>query len=64
MSQLRLAAAATAPRAKFAEKVQKPPLGFNVIRFELNGFNASIWVPWSPQIPTSHDKLIKKFKFI
>ena len=35
-------------RAKFTEKVHKPPLGFNVINFELNGFNASIWVPWSP----------------
>ena len=34
-------------RAKFAKKVHKPPLGVNVIDFELNGFNASIWVPWS-----------------
>jgi hypothetical protein len=27
-------------RAKFAEKVHKPPLWINVIDFELNGFNA------------------------
>ena len=32
-------------RSKIAEKVHKPPLGVNVINFELNGFNASIWVP-------------------
>ena len=31
--------------AKFAKKVNKPPLGVNVINFELNRFNASIWVP-------------------
>ena len=36
-----------AQRAKFAKKVHKPPLRVNVISFELNGFNASIWVPWS-----------------
>ena len=30
--------------AKIAEKVHKPPLGVNVINFELNGFNAFIWV--------------------
>ena len=35
-------------RAKIAEKVHKPPLCVNVINFELNGFNAFIWVPWSP----------------
>jgi hypothetical protein len=29
-------------RAKFAEKVQKPPLQVNVIIFELNGLDASI----------------------
>ena len=28
-------------RARFTEKVHKPPLGVNVIDFELNGFNAS-----------------------
>jgi hypothetical protein len=28
-----------AQRAKFARKVHKPPLGVNVINFELNGFN-------------------------
>ena len=38
-------------RAKFAKKVHKPPLRVNVINFELNGFNASIWVPWSPSDP-------------
>ena len=32
-------------RAKFAEKVHKPPLCINVINFELNWFDASIWVP-------------------
>ena len=40
-----------APRAKFAEKVHKPPLWVNVINFELNGLDASIWVPWSPSDP-------------
>ena len=34
-----------AQRAKIAKKVHKPPLGVNVINFDLNGFNASIWVP-------------------
>ena len=38
----------TTQRAKIAEKVHKPPLVVNVINFELNGFNASIWVTWSP----------------
>ena len=38
-------------RAKFAKKVHKPPLRTNVINFILNGFNASIWVPWSPSDP-------------
>ena len=38
-------------RAKIAEKVHKPPLGINVINFELNEFNAFIWVPWSPSDP-------------
>ena len=37
-----------AQRAKNAEKVHKPSLAVNVINFELNGFNASIWFPWSP----------------
>ena len=40
-----------AQRAKFAEKVHKPPLWVNVINFELNGLDASIWVPWSPSDP-------------
>ena len=35
-------------RAKIAEKVHKPPLAINIINFELKGFNAFIWVPWSP----------------
>ena len=48
-------------RAKFAEKVHKPPLGLKVINFELNGFNASIWVP---QTPKRCDALIEIFKFI
>ena len=38
-------------RTKFAEKIHKPPLWINVITFELNGLNASIWVPWSPSDP-------------
>ena len=50
-----------AQRAKFAEKVHKPPLGVNVIDFELKGFNASIWIPRTPK---SHDALIEVFKFI
>ena len=54
-----------AQRAKFAEKVHKPPLGVNVIKFELNGFNASISVFWSPtDPPKSYDALIKVFKVI
>ena len=40
-----------AQRAKFAKKVHKPPLRVNVINFELKGFNAPIWVPWSPSDP-------------
>ena len=43
--------ASASQRAKFAKKVQKPPLRFNVINFELNRFNASIWVPCSPSNP-------------
>ena len=38
-------------RAKFAKKVHKPPLWVIVIYFELNGLDASIWVPWSPLRP-------------
>ena len=30
---------------KFAKKVHKPPVWVNVIDFELNGLDASIWVP-------------------
>ena len=47
---------AGAQRAKFAQKVHKPPLRVNVIHFELNWFNAFIWVSWSPSDP-------KKLKF-
>ena len=31
-----------AQRARFTEKVHKPPLGVNVIDFELNGFNVEL----------------------
>ena len=41
----------TPQRAKFAQKVHKPPLEVNVINFELNECNAFIWVPWSPSDP-------------
>ena len=51
-------------RAKFAEKVYKPPLGVNVNNFELNGLDASIWVPWSPSDPKNCDELKEAFKFI
>ena len=34
-------------RAKFPKKFHKPPLGVNIINFELNWFNASIRVPWN-----------------
>ena len=50
-----------AQRAKFAEKVHKPPLRGDAINFELNGFNASILVP---QTPKTCDELIEVFKFI
>ena len=33
-----------AQRAKFAEKVHKPPSWVNVVNFELNGLDDSIWV--------------------
>ena len=46
-----------AQRAKIAAKVHKPPLGVN---FELNGFNASIWVPWSLSYPKNYDALIEE----
>ena len=38
-------------RDKINEKVHKPPLRVNLISFKLNGFNASIWVPWSSSDP-------------
>ena len=47
-----------------AEKVHKPPIRVSVINFELNGFNASIWVSWSPSDPKSYNALIEVFKFI
>ena len=56
-----------APRAKFAEKVHKPPLWVIVIKLiELNGLDASIWVPWSPSDPKKLwcTALIEVFKFI
>ena len=43
--------ATAAQRAKFAQKVHKLPLMVNIINFELNGFNASIWVPGNPSDP-------------
>ena len=50
-------------RAKFAKKVHKPPLRVNVINFELNGFNTSIWVPFGvPQTSKSCDALIHKIQ--
>ena len=47
-----------APKAKCAEKVHKPTLWVNIINFELNRLDASIWVPLSPSDPKSHDTLI------
>ena len=47
-------------RAKFAQKVHKPPLGVNVINFELNGFNVFLWVPWS----LSESKVFKFTKYV
>ena len=40
------------------EKVHKPPLGVNVINFELNGFLGV------PQTPKSYNALIEVFKFM
>ena len=53
-----------AKRDENVEMVHKPPLGVNVINFELNGFNASIWVSWNPSDPKSYNTLIEVFKFI
>ena len=33
------------------KRFTNPPLWVNVINFELNGLDASIWVPWSPSDP-------------
>ena len=37
--------------AKIAQSVKKPPRTVNVIDFDFFGFNASIWVSWSPLGP-------------
>ena len=37
-----------AQRTKIAEKVHKTPFVVSPTNFELNGFNALIWVPRSP----------------
>ena len=51
--------------AKFSEKVHKPSLWINVINFELNVFDASISVLWSPSDPKiSRNALIEVFKII
>ena len=54
-------------RAKFIQKVHKPPLGVNVVHFELNGVNAFIWVPWSPSDPkklSSMDRNIQIHRYV
>ena len=51
-------------RTKIAEKVHKPSFGINFINFELNGFNALIWVPWSPSYTKKFNALIEVLKFI
>ena len=38
-----------AQRAKFVEKVHKPPLRIYVINFELKGFKGSLGVPQPPK---------------
>ena len=43
--------AAAAPWARAANFVKKPPLIVNVTYLEVNCFNASMWVPWSPSDP-------------
>ena len=57
-----------AKRDKNVEKVHKPPLGVNVINFELNGFNASIYTDIvaakCPQTPKNYNALVEVFKFI
>ena len=49
-------------RAKLAKKVHKPPLLVNVMEFELNGFNASIWVPWTSSDPKKLSCLDRNFQ--
>ena len=51
-----------AQRAKFSEKVHKPPLRVNVINFEVNVFNVpygSLGVPQTTELVVMHG-----FKFI
>ena len=48
-------------RAKFDEKVHKPSVWVSVLNFELNGPDASIWVPWSQK---SNPKKLEVFQFI
>jgi hypothetical protein len=48
-------------RAKFSQKVHKPPLGVIVINFELMHSYGS---PGVPQTPTIYHALIEIFKFI
>ena len=40
-----------APWARVANFVKKPPLIVNVTYLKINGFNASMWVSWSPSDP-------------
>ena len=40
-----------APWARAANFVKKPPFIVNITNLELDGFNASIWVSWSPSDP-------------
>ena len=40
------------------------PKRFTNLLSGLNGFNASIWISWSPSDPQSYDSLVEVFKFI
>ena len=54
-----------AQRAKFVEKVHKPPLRVNVINFELNGLKMHQYGSLGlPQTPQKCDALIEVFQFI
>ena len=48
---LRFLTCGATPWARVANFVKKPPLIFIVSYLELNGFNASMWVSWSPSDP-------------